>query len=78
VSTLFNVLAPRWVDGNAGTIPGAALPAGRDRDALIYLCRAQVRNTVQIGRIADQLVSCQFGMLGSETSSSSYEVLSAR
>lgn len=78
VASQFSLLVPKWLAGNAGTIPGAALPAGEDRRNLLYLCRAQIRNTVQIGKIAEPLASCHVGMMGSEVASQAYDVLSEK
>lgn len=78
VSEQFSILVPRWMPGNAGTIPIVALPAGRDKDGLLFLCRATIRNTVQIGRTADPLAACRVGMMGGEIASQSYDVLSQR
>ena len=78
VSTEFSLLAPRWLPGNAGTIPIVALPTGRDRSGLLYLCRATIRNTTQIGRTADPLAACHVGMMGGEIASQAYDVLSER
>ena len=74
----FSLLVPRWVEGNAGTIPVTALPVGHERQDLLYLCRSQMRRTVQIGKINEQLASCHVGMVGGEIPSLAYEVLSAR
>ncbi len=76
VATRFALLVPRWLPGNAGTIPLAALPAGQDRHEPLFLCRTQVRSTLQIGRIADHLASCRVGMGGGEAVSQAYDVLS--
>jgi hypothetical protein len=78
VATQFSLLVPKWVAGNAGTIPVTALPVGNEKQDLLYLCRAQMRNTVQIGKIAEQLASCHVGMLGGENASPAYDVLSER
>ena len=78
VARQFSVLVPKWVAGNAGTIPVAALPVGNERDGLIYLCRAQVKDTLQIGKMTDEFAACHVGMLGRETAASSYDILSAR
>jgi hypothetical protein len=78
VATQFSLLVPRWVEGNAGTLPVTALPAGNERQELLYVCRAQMRSTVQVGKIDEQLGSCHVGMLGGEIASQAYEVLSVR
>ncbi len=72
----FSLLVPRWVEGNAGTIPVSALPVGNEHDDLLYLCRAQMRRTVQVGKVNEQLASCRIGMAGGEIPSPAYEVLS--
>ncbi len=78
VTSQFSLLVPRWLAGNAGTIPIAALPAGRERQDLLYLCRARVRDTVQIGKITERFAACRFGMLGGEIASAAYDILSER
>ena len=78
VTTQFAILVPRWVAGNAGTIPISALPVGFEKDNLVYLCRTLIRNAMQVGKINDQMSSCHVGMLGGELSSQAYEVLSER
>lgn len=78
VTQLFSVLVPRWLESNSGTIPRAALPVGIEREDVLYLCRTQIRGTVQIGKITEQLASCRVGMMGGEISSMAYEILSAR
>jgi hypothetical protein len=78
VANQFSLLVPKWVAGNAGTIPVTALPVGNEKQDLLYLCRAQMRNTVQIGKIAEQLASCHVGNLGGENASPAYDVLSER
>jgi Protein of unknown function (DUF3421) len=77
VAGQFAVLVPRWVAGDAGTIPVSALPVGNEKHDLIYLCRAQVHEAVQIGKITDKLPACHIGMMGKENTSPAYEVLSA-
>ncbi len=78
VTPLFSVLTPRWLEGNSGMIPRAALPVGIEREDPLYLCRSQIRGTIQIGKISEQLASCRVGMTGGEVPSMAYEVLSAR
>ena len=78
VTTLFSVLVPRWLEGTAGTIPMASLPAGSEHERPLYLCRARIRDTVQIGKINEQLTSCRVGMMGGEIPVASYEILAAR
>jgi hypothetical protein len=74
----FAVLVPRWLAGDAGTIPVSALPVGNEKQDLIYLCRAQVHDSVQIGKMTDQLPACHIGMQGKENASPLYEILSER
>jgi hypothetical protein len=78
VTTRFSVLAVRWLPGHAGTIPAAALPVGSDGESLLFLCRAQIRDTVQIGKIDEELASCHVGMMESEVTNQSYDILSAQ
>lgn len=78
VTQLFSVLVPRWLESNSGMIPRAALPAGVEREDAVYLCRTQIRGSMQIGKINEQLASCRVGMMGGEIPSMAYEVLSAR
>ena len=78
VATQFSLLVPRWVAGNAGTIPVTALPVGNERQDLIYLCRTQMKNTVQIGKITEQFAACHVGMQGGENASQAYDILSER
>jgi hypothetical protein len=77
VATQFSLLVPRWIEGNAGTLPVTALPAG-DEQYLLYLCRARIRGAVEVGKIDEQLGACHVGMLGGEIASQAYEVLSVR
>jgi hypothetical protein len=76
VSPQFSLLVPRWLPGNSGTIPLVALPAGQDKNDLLFLCRAQIKDTMQIGRITDASAACRVGMLGGEITSQAYDVLS--
>lgn len=78
VQSQFLLLVPRWLPGSSGTTPLAALPVGQDREDILYLCRAKIRNSTQIGRISDQLAMCHVGMMGREVSVQSYDVLSER
>jgi hypothetical protein len=78
VAPQFSVLVPRWVAGNAGTIPVTALPVGNERQDLIYLCRAQMRDTVQIGKMTEQFTACHVGAQGGENTSQAYDILSER
>ena len=76
ITAQFSILTLHWLPGHAGTIPIAAIPTGNERRALLFLCRAQVRDTVQIGKIDEELASCHVGMIGAEMTSQSYDVLS--
>ena len=78
VAPLFSLLVPKWVAGNAGTLPITALPAGYDRLDLLFLCRAQVKGALQVGKMTESLASCHIGMLGSEIAIQAYEILTQR
>ncbi len=78
VARQFAVLVPKFLSGNAGTIPVSALPEGVEKQEPIYLCRAQVKNSLQIGKITERLASCRVGMLGHETENQAYDILTAR
>jgi hypothetical protein len=71
----FEVLVPRWIQANAGSVPVAAMPSGRENGANQYVCRARSRNTVQVGKVNEQLTGCHVGMDGREVVFKDYEVL---
>lgn len=72
----FEVLTPRWVGGHAGTVPVGAYLAGHEHGGGQFVCRAQNRDSVQVGKVSDALNGCHIGMQGREVVSSDYEVLS--
>ena len=78
VTRRFSVLVPRWVAGNAGTLPVSALPVGVEKQDPLYLCRSQARDSMQIGKMMERFAACHIGMMGKEGTSASYEILSGR
>ncbi len=71
----FEVLVPHWTQANGGTVPVAAMPSGRENSGTQYVCRARSRNTVQVGKVSEQLSGCHVGMDGREVIFKDYEVL---
>lgn len=71
----FEVLVPRWIQANGGSVPVAAMPAGRENSGTQYVCRTRSRNTVQVGKVSEQLNGCHVGMDGREVIFKDYEVL---
>lgn len=74
-SDRFEVLAPHWSGGHAGTTPVGAYLAGRENGEGQFLCRAQSGNSVQIGKVSDALGGCHVGMQGREVVLLEYDVL---
>lgn len=76
----FEVLAPRWIGGHAGTTPVGGFLAGRENGEGQFLCRAvsrdQNRDAMQLGKVSDTLGGCHVGMRGAEVVIANYEVLS--
>lgn len=72
----FEVLTPRWIGGHAGTVPVGAYLAGYERGGGQFVCRAQNRDSVQVGKVSDTLNGCHVGMQGREVVIPDYEVLS--
>lgn len=71
----FEVLVPRWSVGSSGTSPVAAYPAGQESGGSQFVCRAQSRDTLQIGKVNERLGGCHVGMQGREVVFKEYEVL---
>ncbi len=71
----FEVLVPKWTVANAGTLPLSSYPAGWEGRSSQFVCRAQDRNTMQIGRVSESLGGCHVGMKSGETVFQDYEVL---
>jgi hypothetical protein len=71
----FEVLVPRWVPANGGSVPVGALPSGREYGAIQFICRARSRNTVQVGKVNEALNGCHVGMDGREVVFKDYEVM---
>ena len=76
----FEVLAPRWKGGHAGTSPVGGFLAGRENGEGQFVCRAPSRDgnrdAVQLGKVSDALGGCHVGMRGAEVVIADYEVLS--
>ncbi len=75
VAEHFQILVPRWVAQSGGLVPVGGIPSGRDNGSLLFVCRAQSRNTVQVGKVDASLGGCHVGMQGRETVFQDYEVL---
>ena len=71
----FEVLVSRWIQANGGSVPVAAMPSGRENSGSQYVCRTRSRNTVQVGKVSEQLNGCHVGMDGREVIFKDYEVL---
>jgi hypothetical protein len=71
----FELLVARWHAGTEGTMPVDAMPAGRENGASQYVCRGQSSDTVQIGKVSENLSGCHVGMQGSEIVLADYQVL---
>lgn len=76
IADRFEVLTTRWQAGRNGTVPVAAYPAGSEAGNLQFVCRAQTRDSVQVGKMNGALGGCHVGMLGREVVLPDYEVLS--
>lgn len=72
----FEVLVSRWLAGRNGSVPVPAVPVGWEGSTLQFACRAQTRDSVQVGKVSEALGGCHVGMLGREVVLSDYEVLS--
>lgn len=72
----FEVLVAHWVGARGGTVPVAAVLAGREGGRPQYLCRAQTRDGLEIGKVNEMLGGCHIGMLGREVVAPEYDVLS--
>ena len=75
IQKLFEVLAVRWRVSSGGSAPVASLPVGQDASGLEYLCRGQVKEMVEVGRVNQSLAGCHVGMESGETVLQDYEVL---
>ena len=71
----FEVLVARWSPANEGVFPVSAFPAGREGGNNQFVCRAQSRDTMQIGKVDEELGGCHVGMQGVEVILKNYEVL---
>lgn len=71
----FEVLVSKWSIANAGTAPVSAYPAGWESGGSQFVCRAQYRSTMQIGRVSEALGGCHVGMQSTEVIFKEYEVL---
>ena len=72
----FEVLVAHWVGARGGTVPVPAVLAGREAGRPQYVCRAQTRDGLEIGKVNEALGGCHVGMLGREVVVPEYEVLS--
>ncbi len=71
----FEVLSARWITGRAGTVPVSAYAAGRENGNVLFVCRSQTRDGLQVGKVNEALGGCHVGMLGREVVLPEYEVL---
>ncbi|MFC0406624.1 DM9 repeat-containing protein [Roseomonas elaeocarpi] len=76
VVSRFEVPAPRWARATASPVlPTSAVPAGRENEGLLYLCRVQRSGMIQIGKAGPELSGCHVGMQGREVVYQEFEVL---
>lgn len=71
----FEILVTKWSVGRSGTVPIAAYASGRESGRNQFVCRAQNRDTVQVGKVNEALGGCHVGMQGREVVFAEYEVL---
>ncbi len=71
----FEVLVARWIAGRTGNVPVSAYAAGQENGNSQFVCRAQSRDSMQIGKVNEGLGGCHIGMLGREVVIPEYEVL---
>ena len=74
-STVYQVLAPKWVSERDGVVPSYSFEAGTDTDGVpLYFCRASYQGGLQPGTLKKG-AGCYIGYGGQEILLSVYEVL---